>query len=101
MAGADRRDGGIHCRAEGRLARGPYSITRHPIYTGILSMMLGSLLLAGGGRWIVPLPVFTVLFAIKIRIEERYMLAEFPDDYPRYRQRVPLLVPGMRLLAKH
>lgn len=32
---------------------GPYAVTRHPIYTGLLGMMLGSLLLAGAGRWIV------------------------------------------------
>jgi protein-S-isoprenylcysteine O-methyltransferase Ste14 len=75
---------------------GPYGVTRHPIYTGMLGMMLGSLLLAGAGRWIVPLPVFLVLFEIKIRVEERLMLAEFPDDYQRYRQRVPQLVPGLR-----
>ena len=28
---------------------GPYGITRHPIYTGLLGMLLGSLLLAGVG----------------------------------------------------
>jgi protein-S-isoprenylcysteine O-methyltransferase Ste14 len=78
---------------------GPYSITRHPIYTGILGMLLGSMLVAGGGRWIVPFPVFLVLLEIKVRIEERFMLAEFPDDYPRYRQRVPRLVPGLRLIS--
>ena len=77
--------------------RGPYSITRHPVYTGMLGMMLGSALLAGG-RWILPFPVFLVLFKIKIHVEERLMLAEFPDDYPRYRQRVPQLVPGLRLV---
>jgi protein-S-isoprenylcysteine O-methyltransferase Ste14 len=27
---------------------GPYAVTRHPIYTGIPGMMLGSGLLAGG-----------------------------------------------------
>jgi protein-S-isoprenylcysteine O-methyltransferase Ste14 len=80
---------------------GPYGITRHPIYTGILSMLLGSMLAAGGGRWIVGFPVYLVLFRIKIHIEERFMLAEFPDDYPRYRQRVPQLVPGLRALSKH
>jgi protein-S-isoprenylcysteine O-methyltransferase Ste14 len=68
---------------------GPYRITRHPIYTGLLGMMLGTLLLAGGGRWLVPFPVFLVLLEIKIHIEERLMLAEFPDDYPRYRGRSP------------
>lgn len=78
---------------------GPYGITRHPIYTGILGMMLGSLLLAGGGRWILPFPVFLLITEIKIPFEEKLMLAEFPDDYPRYRQRVPKLIPGLRLLA--
>ena len=34
----------------------PYAITRHPIYTGILGMLLGSLLLAGAGRWLLLLP---------------------------------------------
>lgn len=78
---------------------GPYAITRHPIYTGLLGMLLGSLLLAGGGRWIVPFVVYLVVLEFKIRIEERLMLAEFPDDYPRYRQHVPQLVPGLRLIA--
>lgn len=79
---------------------GPYRLTRHPIYTGILGMLLGSLLLAGAGRWIVAFPVFLVLFVIKIRIEERFMLAEFPDDYRQYRERVPQLIPGLRLLRR-
>jgi protein-S-isoprenylcysteine O-methyltransferase Ste14 len=80
---------------------GPYAITRHPIYTGLLGMYLGSLLLAGAGRWIVIFPVYLVLLQFKIRTEERLMLAEFPGDYPRYRQRVPQLVPGLRLISGH
>ena len=63
-------------------------------------MMLGCLLLAGAGRWVLPFPVFLVLTELKLRIEERLMLAEFPDDYPRYRQRVPQLVPGLRLVSR-
>ncbi len=76
---------------------GPYAITRHPIYTGLL----GSMLLAGGGPWMVPFPVALILIEFKIRIEERFMTAEFPDEYPRYRNRVPQLVPGLRLAAGH
>jgi len=78
---------------------GPYAITRHPIYTGLLGMMLGTGLLAGSGRWILYFPVYLVLVEFKIRTEERLMLAEFPDDYPRYRRRVPQLVPGLRLIG--
>jgi protein-S-isoprenylcysteine O-methyltransferase Ste14 len=78
---------------------GPYAITRHPIYTGLLGMVLGTMLLAGGGPWIVPFPVALILVEGKIRIEERFMTAEFPADYPRYRKRVPQLVPGLGLLT--
>jgi protein-S-isoprenylcysteine O-methyltransferase Ste14 len=80
---------------------GPYAITRHPIYTGFLGMLLGSLLLAGGGPWLAPFVIYPLLLEFKIRIEERLMLAEFPDDYPRYRRRVPQLIPGLRLVSGH
>ena len=32
---------------------GPYAITRHPIYTGLLGMLLGSAILGGLGQWLV------------------------------------------------
>ena len=51
----------------------------------------------GPHRARVPFPVFLVFTEIKVRIEERLMQAEFPDEYPRYRQRVPKRVPGLRL----
>jgi len=63
-------------------------------------MLLGSALLAGG-RWIAPFPVFLVLLEVKIMMEERLMLAEFPEDYRRYRQRVPQLIPGLRLTSRN
>jgi protein-S-isoprenylcysteine O-methyltransferase Ste14 len=68
---------------------GPYAITRHPIYTGILGMLIGTVLLVGVGRQVLLLPVGVVLFEIKIHREERLLLAAFPDGYPRYRRRVP------------
>jgi protein-S-isoprenylcysteine O-methyltransferase Ste14 len=75
---------------------GPYAITRHPIYTGLLGMMLGTTLVAGGGPYITLFPVGLILIEFKIRIEERFMTAEFPEEYPRYRNRVPQLAPGLR-----
>jgi len=55
----------------------------------------------GGGLWIVPFPIALILIEFKIRIEERFMTAEFPSEYPRYRKRVPQLVPGLRLVTGH
>jgi protein-S-isoprenylcysteine O-methyltransferase Ste14 len=79
---------------------GPYGVTRHPIYTGLLAMLLGTGLLIGDGRILAAFLIYVVLVEIKLHIEERLMLAEFPDDYPRYRRQVPQLVPGLRLGRK-
>jgi protein-S-isoprenylcysteine O-methyltransferase Ste14 len=48
----------------------------------------------------VAFPIYFVFVQIKLHIEEQLMLAEFPEDYPRYRQRAPRLVPGLRLSRK-
>jgi protein-S-isoprenylcysteine O-methyltransferase Ste14 len=77
---------------------GPYAVTRHPIYTGVLGMLLGATLLSGIGQWIVLFPVALILLEVKIRMEEHLMLATFPDDYPQYRHQVPQLVPGLYAL---
>jgi protein-S-isoprenylcysteine O-methyltransferase Ste14 len=75
---------------------GPYAITRHPIYTGLLGMLVGSALLGGLGQAIVIIPVGLVIAGFKIRSEERLLLATFPDAYLAYRERVPALIPGWR-----
>jgi protein-S-isoprenylcysteine O-methyltransferase Ste14 len=79
---------------------GPYGVTRHPIYTGLLGMVLGTVFLVGFGHWLVLLPVGLVFIGIRIHLEEALMLATFPEAYPRYRRRVPLLVPGLRRLHR-
>jgi len=78
--------------------RGPYAVTRHPIYSGMLGMLLGATLISGIGQWIVLFPVGLIVFEVKIRMEERLMVATFPDEYPGYRRRVPQLVPGLNVL---
>ena len=70
------------------------------IYTGVLGMMLGATLLSGIGQWIVLFPAGLIVFEVKIRMEERLMVATFPDEYPRYRRLVPQLVPGLCALRQ-
>ncbi len=70
-------------------------VTRHPIYSGLLGMLLGSTLFGGTGRWIVLVAVGLIMFEAKIRLEERLLLATFPDEYTAYRRQVPQLVPGI------
>jgi protein-S-isoprenylcysteine O-methyltransferase Ste14 len=80
--------------------RGPYAVTRHPIYTGLLGMLLGATLLSGIGQWIVLFPVGLIVFEVKIRMEERLMVATFPEEYPGYRRQVPQLIPGLYVLRQ-
>jgi protein-S-isoprenylcysteine O-methyltransferase Ste14 len=76
---------------------GPYRITRHPIYTGFLGMTFGTTLMNGFGMM---LPVFLILFVFfefKIRSEEALLTKTFGDQYLKYKQRVPQLLPGLML----
>jgi protein-S-isoprenylcysteine O-methyltransferase Ste14 len=79
---------------------GPYAVTRHPIYTGGLGMLIGVTLLAGIGQWIVLFPACLIVLEVKIRTEEHLLVAAFPDEYPRYRHQVPQLVPGLYALRR-
>jgi protein-S-isoprenylcysteine O-methyltransferase Ste14 len=79
---------------------GPYAVTRHPIYTGLFGMLVGTVLLNGLGAALALLVVGGVVMATRIRIEERLMSKTFPAEYAHYRKRVPGFVPGMQLVRR-
>jgi protein-S-isoprenylcysteine O-methyltransferase Ste14 len=74
---------------------GPYALARHPIYTGLIVMALGTAINYGrvigfgllvslcGGLW------------WKARQEERIMSRHFPDAYAEYKTRVRAIIPFM------
>jgi protein-S-isoprenylcysteine O-methyltransferase Ste14 len=72
---------------------GPYRFVRHPIYTGLLIMSLGTALDFSKLHCWLALPLMTAAFWIKLRQEERLMLRHFPDDYPAYQKQAKALVP--------
>jgi protein-S-isoprenylcysteine O-methyltransferase Ste14 len=85
-------------RADHRLRTdGPYAITRHPIYTGLYGMLLGTVLLNGLGASLALLVVGAVVLVARIPVEERLMSKTFPEEYARYRERVPRFVPRVHL----
>jgi len=75
---------------------GPYGIVRHPIYAGLLGMLLGSAMLDGFGVWTLALVGGGAMVLLKVRAEEGLMGNIFPGDYERYRRRVPALIPSLR-----
>ncbi len=70
---------------------GPYRFVRHPIYTGILFMFVGTSLVYPLAA--VPSAAFIAYFIFSAKREERDIERQFPDTYPGYRQRSKMLIP--------
>jgi protein-S-isoprenylcysteine O-methyltransferase Ste14 len=75
------------------IRKGPYQFVRHPIYTGLLIMCIGTAIAAGRLHHWLGIPLIAVGFWIKLKQEEGLMMQHFPDQYPAYRKEVKALVP--------
>jgi protein-S-isoprenylcysteine O-methyltransferase Ste14 len=73
--------------------RGPYAISRHPIYSGAVLAVLGTVMAFGTVRAALVVPVVVVAFRMKMAVEERFMTEQFGAAYADYRQRVKGLIP--------
>ena len=75
---------------------GPYAYVRHPIYTGMLGMLLATGLAVS--QWAAILIALIVFFAgtmIRVRSEERLLREAFGEQFENYARRVPAIVPGL------
>src|SRR5579872_546739 len=75
------------------ICTGPYALVRHPIYTGLLLALVGTVLFVGKWRALIALVLLVFAIFRKITIEERFMSEQFGDVYARYRAETPALVP--------
>jgi protein-S-isoprenylcysteine O-methyltransferase Ste14 len=81
-------------RVDHKLIRtGPYSIVRHPIYTGILFAIAGTAIIIGEPLGLIAFFLILVVYLWKIRMEEKYLQEEFGEDYAQYKKEVPALIP--------
>ena len=71
---------------------GPYRLVRHPIYSGLLVMILGTTILAGQLGGFVALLICSCGFWVKLRQEEA-LLTKRLRGYPEYMARTKALVP--------
>lgn len=76
---------------------GPYARVRHPVYTAMLGMLLGTgvllaapLVVAGAAA------VYLAGTAIRIRSEDRLLRARFGAAHEAYAREVPALLPRVR-----
>jgi protein-S-isoprenylcysteine O-methyltransferase Ste14 len=77
------------------VSTGPYAFVRHPMYSGIILLLVGASLLLGSWWGLAMSPLFAVLMAVRAGIEERALIAGLPD-YAGYAARVRYrLAPGL------
>ncbi len=76
---------------------GPYKLVRHPIYTSMLCLLLGT------GFMVTPLWLFllaVVVFLlgteIRVRIEDRLLASRFAERFQEYARKVPAYIPFVR-----
>ena len=74
---------------------GPYSVVRHPIYTGLLIGFIGTVVAIGEWRGVLSVAIFSAFIAYKLRVEERWLSELFGSAYSQYKDRTKALVPGL------
>jgi protein-S-isoprenylcysteine O-methyltransferase Ste14 len=74
------------------IQRGPYRLVRHPIYSGLLLMILGTAVLAGQVSGFLALLFCFCGFWIKLRQEEILLSKRLPG-YSEYKAHTKALVP--------
>jgi protein-S-isoprenylcysteine O-methyltransferase Ste14 len=75
------------------ITRGPYRYVRHPIYSGLLLMVLGVIIIFDRA---LGLFIFVACFLslwVKAHQEEKLLTKHFPQAYPEYKARVKALIP--------
>jgi protein-S-isoprenylcysteine O-methyltransferase Ste14 len=77
------------------VTRGLYRVVRHPLYTfGLLFIWLTPTVSQNSLTVYIGATIYTLIGAY---FEERKLLREFGDNYAKYKQNTPMLIPGLIL----
>jgi len=74
---------------------GPYSIVRHPNFTGIICMNIAYLFFFRTLWLILPICVFSVFWYFEARHEESVLIAKFGEAYKNYMKTTGMFFPRL------
>jgi len=74
---------------------GPYRLLRHPMYTAIFGMFIGTAIVSGQYHALIGVALGVLAYARKIPMEERVLREEFGEAYEAYRRKRWALVPWL------
>jgi protein-S-isoprenylcysteine O-methyltransferase Ste14 len=88
--------GEITIKEDHQLVRsGPYAKVRHPIYTALLLMYVGTTIVSGQIHALLGLLVAIIAYLRKTRMEETNLVNAFGARYYEYRKETWAIVPGL------
>jgi len=91
-----RIDAGLNADHE-LVTSGPYQIVRHPIYTSMLCILVGSgVLLSPWWLLLIAVAVFIAGTEIRVYVEENLLSSRFGEQFHTYRQSVSAYIPFLR-----
>jgi len=91
-----RIDAGLSADHE-LITSGPYRFVRHPIYTSMLGVILGTGSLITPWWLLLPsLLLFVIGTEIRVRIEDHLLASQFGDRFLEYQRRVPAYIPFLK-----
>ena len=74
---------------------GPYSLVRHPIYSGLLLSMAATVMTIGTFQSVCGYALLVGALTFKLAAEERLLAANLGQAYQDYQKRVRALIPGV------
>ena len=80
--------------------KGPYAKVRHPMYSGLVTMVLGSAIAYGRMLGVVILAVFIAGFCIKALQEESILIKRYGSAYEEYKSKTKAFIPYIQAVEK-
>ncbi len=74
---------------------GPFSVVRHPIYTGLVLVGVATLLVTPNVATVAGFVLNLIVGDLRARAEERLLLAAFGERYAAYMARTKRFLPGV------
>lgn len=95
---------GKHLRFDAVLSRdhqlvqsGAYRVVRHPIYSSMLCLLLGTGFMISSTLCFIPaILIFLAGTEIRVRVEDKLLAAYFGDQFRRYQQAISAYIPFVR-----
>jgi protein-S-isoprenylcysteine O-methyltransferase Ste14 len=75
------------------IRRGPYRWIRHPIYTGLLGSMMGTVMLQGEVRAFLGFALVLLALYRKAKREERFLSEEFGEGFVEHTKHTGMFLP--------